>query len=164
MNENIVRIEAHTLIDHVFCDLLTTHGLTTRPEQVALSHLMLNTMLRGEIALCDAGTGIGKTLAYLTAGTAFLQYRAKMGLEFQPLMISTSSIALQRAIQREYLPQLSAALLEDGIIQNNPRGDPQGKIPLRLRPAAGTPPTAGGGEKRTKLWRDTSAGKHIGFR
>ena len=117
MNENIVRIEAHTLIDHVFCDLLTTHGLTTRPEQVALSHLMLNTMLRGEIALCDAGTGIGKTLAYLTAGTAFLQYRAKMGLEFQPLMISTSSIALQRAIQREYLPQLSAALLEDGIIQ-----------------------------------------------
>ena len=117
MNENIVRMEAHTLIDHVFCDLLPASGLTMRPEQVELSHQMLNTMLRGEIALCDAGTGIGKTLAYLTAGTAFLQYRAKMGLEFQPLMISTSSIALQRAIQREYLPQLSAALLENKIIQ-----------------------------------------------
>ena len=117
MNENIVRMEAHTLIDHVFCDLLPASGLTMRPEQVELSHQMLNTMLRGEIALCDAGTGIGKTLAYLTAGTAFLQYRAKMGLEFQPLMISTSSIALQRAIQREYLPQLSAALLENRIIQ-----------------------------------------------
>lgn len=29
---------------------------------------MLEAMLGGKIALCDAGTGIGKTYAYLVAG------------------------------------------------------------------------------------------------
>ena len=32
---------------------------------------MLDVMLNGEIALCDTGTGIGKTYAYLTAGIIF---------------------------------------------------------------------------------------------
>ena len=59
--------KAHALIDHIFTDLLPAQGMAERPEQLKLSHRMLDTMLEGGIALCDAGTGIGKTYAYLVA-------------------------------------------------------------------------------------------------
>ena len=55
------RKDPHQDIDHVFRDLLPAHGMVERPAQVELSHQMLDTMLNGSIALCDAGTGIGKT-------------------------------------------------------------------------------------------------------
>ena len=101
------RQDAHSAIDHIFKDLLPAQGMAERPEQVALSHRMLDTMLDSSIALCDAGTGIGKTYAYLVAGTMFHCLRANSGLEMKPVLVSTSSIALQNAIQREYLPLLS---------------------------------------------------------
>ena len=104
------------MIDHIFQDLLPACGMTKRPEQVSLSHLMLGAMLDGSIALCDAGTGIGKTYSYLAAGAAFLHFRAASGLEFQPIIVSTSSIALQNAIQNEYLPFLSDALVADSLL------------------------------------------------
>ena len=65
------RQNAHNDIDHIFKDLLPAQGMAERPEQAALSHRMLDAMLDGSIALCDAGTGIGKTYAYLVAGTVF---------------------------------------------------------------------------------------------
>ena len=110
------RQNAHNQIDHIFKDLLPVQGMAERPEQVALSHRMLDAMLDGSIALCDAGTGIGKTYAYLVAGTVFHRLRADSGLEVQPILISTSSIALQNAIQREYLPLLSAVLMAEDMI------------------------------------------------
>lgn len=58
------RKDPHQDIDHVFRDLLPAHGMVERPAQVELSHQMLDTMLNGSIALCDAGTGIGKTYVY----------------------------------------------------------------------------------------------------
>ena len=58
-------------------------------------------MLDGSIALCDAGTGIGKTFAYLTAGILHGKCRAAEGKPQRPILISTSSIALQSAIQKE---------------------------------------------------------------
>ena len=70
------RKNAHQEIDHIFKELLPAHGMAERPAQVDLSHRMLDAMLDGSIALCDAGTGIGKTYAYLVAGTVFLRCRA----------------------------------------------------------------------------------------
>ena len=116
MSTNNDRQTTHNIIDRIFHDLLPARGMAERPEQTALSHLMLDTLLNGSIALCDAGTGIGKTYAYLVAGAAFLRFRASDGQELHPIIISTSSIALQNAVQSEYLPTLSAALLEDGMI------------------------------------------------
>ena len=113
MNTNDNRLKAHKLIDHIFQDLLPAHGMAQRPEQIQLSHRMLDAMQDGRIALCDAGTGIGKTYAYLVAGTVFSRFRAASGLEALPILISTSSIALQNAIVREYLPFLSDALSDD---------------------------------------------------
>ncbi len=107
------RQNAHNEIDHIFKDLFPTQAMPERPEQIALSHRMLDAMLEGGIALCDAGTGIGKTYAYLVAGTVFSRFRASSGLEALPILISTSSIALQTAVRDEYLPFLSGLLLED---------------------------------------------------
>ena len=107
------RQNAHQEIDHIFKELLPAHGMAERPAQVALSHKMLDAMLDDSIALCDAGTGIGKTYAYLVAGIVFLRSRAARGLANRPILISTSSIALQNAVLDEYLPFLSSVLIED---------------------------------------------------
>ena len=115
MNTNDTnRQKAHAMIDHIFKDLLPAHGMVERSEQIKLSHRMLDTMLNGGIALCDAGTGIGKTYAYLAAAAAASRFGA--GLSRRPIIISTSSIALQNAVQTEYLPLLSCTLLADGQI------------------------------------------------
>ena len=107
--------DIHHLIDRIFKVLLPAHGMAERPEQIALSHKMLNAMLADDIALCDAGTGIGKTFAYLAAGIAFLQWRVQNHLHFMPITISTSSISLQNAIIKDYLPLLDQALKDDGF-------------------------------------------------
>ena len=110
------RQNAHNEIDHIFKDLLPAQGMAERPAQVALSHQMLDAMLDSAIALCDAGTGIGKTYAYLAAGAVFHRFRAAQDMASQPLLISTSSIALQNAVLNDYLPFLSGVLLEDGLL------------------------------------------------
>lgn len=110
------RQNAHNVIDHIFKDLLPEHNMAERSEQAALYHRMLDAMMDNSIALCDAGTGIGKTYSYLVAGIVFQKYRASSSESFQPVLVSTSSIALQNAVQREYLPFLSAVLMEDGLI------------------------------------------------
>ena len=66
MNNNDNRLKAHKLIDHIFQDLLPAHGMAQRPEQIQLSHRMLEAMQDGKIALCDAGTGSG--IVYLCHG------------------------------------------------------------------------------------------------
>ena len=114
MNTLINRENAHNEIDHIFKDLLPAQGMKERPEQMALCHRMLEAMMDGGIALCDAGTGIGKTFAYLVAGTVYHRFRTADGLANQPIIISTSSIALQRAVMNEYLPLLSSILMADG--------------------------------------------------
>ena len=105
------RKEAREDIDHIFKDLLPLQGMPERPEQIALSHRMLEAMQGGGIALCDAGTGIGKTYAYLVAGVVFHGLRPS-----RPILISTSSIALQKAVRDEYLPFLSTVLAADSMI------------------------------------------------
>lgn len=114
MNTNQYEQEAHEMIDHIFQEILPNYGMAERPAQIKLSHEMLEAMLGGKIALCDAGTGIGKTYAYLVAGA--VADRCRGTKPFQPILISTSSIALQSAVQEEYLPKLSHALLLAGLI------------------------------------------------
>lgn len=108
--------KAHEEIDYIFRTLLPQRGMAERPEQIRLCHSMLDAMLDGSIALCDAGTGIGKTFAYLAAGVLLGKCQAAEGKPQRPILISTSSIALQSAIQKEYLPLLSSVLLSEGLI------------------------------------------------
>ena len=104
-------------VEYVFRTLLPNFGMSVREEQIALARQLLDALLDKEIALCDAGTGIGKTYAYMCAAIVFQDVRESCGLPFQPIIISTSSIALQEAIQETYLPRLSEALLSVGMIR-----------------------------------------------
>ena len=110
MNINNDRNNAHSEIDRVFKILLPTRNMAERPAQVALSHQMLDAMLDGGIALCDAGTGIGKTYAYLVAGTAFSRFRAACGLAMRPIPSSFKAWALEN----QDIIRLPAAMREGG--------------------------------------------------
>ena len=110
--------KAHEEIDYIFKTLLPQRGMAERPEQIRLCHSILDAMLDGSIALCDAGTGIGKTFAYLTAGILHGKCRAAEGKPQRPILISTSSIALQGAIIHDYLPFLSKVMMADGMLDS----------------------------------------------
>ena len=75
---------------------------------------MLNALFFNKIILCDAGVGIGKTHAYLVACLLWRQFGPFF--ENRPITISTSSISLQEAIVRDYLPWFSDILLRHGIL------------------------------------------------
>lgn len=113
---------AHQEVEKIFRVLLPEQGLAVREEQIRLCHEMLDTLLGERIALCDAGVGIGKTYAYLVACVLLRKYSMLRGRgnpsEQRPVVVSTSSIALQKAIVTEYIPFLSRVLLEQGMIQS----------------------------------------------
>ena len=106
--------ESHRMAEQIFREILPRHGMAVREEQIALCHEVLDTLYNKEISLCEAGVGIGKTLAYLVACILWQMHRPSQ-LKM-PVVISTSSVALQDAILNEYLPDLSAVLLAEGII------------------------------------------------
>ena len=135
MNKPTLKEQAHGEIERIFRILLPQNGLAVREEQITLCHAMLDTLLLNNIALCDAGVGIGKTYAYLTAcillkkfaphgpagsqpvvvSTSSVAPHGPAGS--QPVVVSTSSVALQDAIIGEYIPFLSRIFLENRIIQ-----------------------------------------------
>ena len=107
--------ESHRMAEKIFREILPRHSMAVREEQIALCHEVLDTLYNKEISLCEAGVGTGKTLAYLVACILWQMHRPeRMKL---PSVISTSSVALQDAILTEYLPDLSAVLLGEGIIR-----------------------------------------------
>ena len=106
--------ESHRIAEKIFREILPRHGMAVREEQIALCHEVLDTLYNKEISLCEAGVGTGKTLAYLV-GCILWQMNRPERMKL-PIVISTSSVALQDAILTEYLPDLSAVLLAEGII------------------------------------------------
>ena len=108
--------ESHRIAEQIFREILPRHGMAVREEQIALCHEVLDTLYNKEISLCEAGVGIGKTLAYLVACILWQMHRPSQ-LKM-PVAISTSSVALQDAILTEYLPDLSAIMLAEGIIRD----------------------------------------------
>ena len=107
--------QSHRMAEHIFRDILPRRGMAVREEQIALCHEILDTLYNKEISLCEAGVGIGKTLAYLVACVLWQTNRPdRLKLS---VVISTSSVVLQDAIINDYLPNLSAIFLEERIIQ-----------------------------------------------
>ena len=103
MTTNELWEDAHKDISNIFEELLPGYGLTHRPEQEKLSHFMLETMIHSRIALCDAGTGIGKTFAYLVARTG-------------TSMIPASSRAADSKGRYSYFTAFCKAMLEVDMI------------------------------------------------
>ena len=107
------RSGASELLTHIFYDILPEYGLVLRENQLSLSLAMLEAMEKEKVALCEAEVGTGKTHAYLIAVVIYRLFYA----ERQPVVISTSTIALQKALTEEYIPQISEILLEHRIIE-----------------------------------------------
>ena len=105
--------QAHQETEHIFRGLLPRQGMAVREGQISLCHTMLDTLFQKKISLCDAGVGIGKTYAYLIACVLLKKYRPSY---IQPVVVSTSSVALQEAITKEYLPFLSQVLMENDLL------------------------------------------------
>jgi len=107
---------AHNDLEMIFRTLFPQYGMKEREGQIDLAHDMLSAMFGDNIMLSDAGTGIGKTYAYLVAAIVYHKYRNAAGEVNLPIAISTASIALQEAIYQEYIPFLSKILIRAGYI------------------------------------------------
>lgn len=127
--ESMQRGQAGELLERVFRELLPAHGYSVREPQAELARHIFDCLCRRNVTLAEAEVGVGKTLAYLTAAAIVKRGRvndfwfrgASPGQNwadsaFLPVVVSTSSIALQNALVREYIPELSRILQAGGII------------------------------------------------
>src|SRR5688572_6506295 len=72
----------------------------TRPGQLQMAHAVERALGEGRVLLCEAGTGTGKTLAYLVPAV----------LSGKKVVISTATRALQEQIYFKDLPLVAKAL------------------------------------------------------
>lgn len=103
---------AEELLIFLFDEILPRHGMTLRMRQRELSLEMLRALQENRLALCEAEVGTGRTHAYLLALAVYSLYSGKK----EPAVISTSTIALQKALTEEYIPQISGILMEHHVI------------------------------------------------
>lgn len=103
---------AQHLLSYIFDVILPQYGMAKRKSQKELALSMLRALQENKLALCEAEVGTGKTHAYILAVTIHNLFSQSK----TPTMISTSTIALQEAITKEYIPQISRILLEHRII------------------------------------------------
>ncbi len=94
-----------------FKKTLPGQGYTFREDQFALAKELWQAILDRKICIAEAGVGLGKTFAYLIPAVL-----VSRGADSMPVVISTSSIILQKAIVGEYIPELSRMLLENRLI------------------------------------------------
>lgn len=106
--------KAHRQVEQIFREVFPARGMAVREGQIRLCHTMLDTLFDRDVALCDAGVGLGKTYAYLVACVLWQLQRPRQMQ--RPVVISTASITLQNAILEEYIPFLSNSLIQNGYI------------------------------------------------
>ncbi len=117
------------ILRHVFETVMPQHDFIFRENQLGLAEHMLDTISRRGLSLAESEVGTGKTLAYLIS--AVLAKRGRINDSWlrgnipgqsyaeganMPVVIATSSIALQRALATDYIPEISCILMEHGII------------------------------------------------
>ena len=101
-----------------------------REEQIKLAEELLEAIAGRKTLLAEAPTGLGKTLAYIIIGLLIRRSAVNKTLSgsFFPgmscvewlrmgVLLSTSSIALQKAIYTEAIPKISMILEDWGIIR-----------------------------------------------
>lgn len=74
-----------------------------RPGQVQMAAGVARALAEGRVLLCEAGTGTGKSLAYLIPAVGLAKATGK------PVIVSTSSIPLQQQLLEKDLPLLAGA-------------------------------------------------------
>lgn len=128
--ENLLRDSLAGIQNHIFETILPEHGYGIREKQVELAAHILDAIGHRDISLSEAEVGTGKTHAYLIAAALAKRGRVNdfwlrgyypdqsyAASAYMPVVISTASIALQNAIVRDYIPEISRILMAHGIIR-----------------------------------------------
>jgi len=106
-------MEPHALLDASFAALARSwHGppaFEPRAGQVEMAHAVLDTLLHGGGRIVEAGTGIGKSLAYALPAVLWAW------LHDARVVVSTHTRNLQEQLVAHDLPRLWAALGLDGL-------------------------------------------------
>jgi ATP-dependent DNA helicase DinG len=100
-------------IDVLLTAAVSGIGGAERPGQVAMAEAVHKAMESRQHLAVQAGTGTGKSLAYLVPAL-----RHALGESNKPVVISTATIALQRQLIERDLPRLSASLA--GLLGREP--------------------------------------------
>ena len=106
-------------------------GGAERPGQVQMAEAVRHAIETGEHVAVQAGTGTGKSLAYLVPA---VRHAVTTG---STIVVATATIALQRQLIDRDLPRLTAALtpvLDREPVLRHPQGQAQLPVP---EPAAG---------------------------
>ena len=118
------------IMSEVFREILPHHGFSLRESQAKLADEIMAALNRRQVMLAEGETGTGKTWAYLVA--AILSKRGRVNdfwnmgfypkmqyveMAHMPIVVSTSSIALQKALVDDYIPMLSNILMAHGVIE-----------------------------------------------
>lgn len=103
------------LVDDIFAETGTLCGalrLEHRPEQEQMAHAIATALAGDAPLLFEAGTGVGKSLAYLIPGIIHAVDQSRQ------LIVSTHTISLQEQIEQKDLP------LCRRVFKNDPAGMP----------------------------------------
>ena len=128
--ESLIVGKLREILDAIFRDILPQHGYCIREQQIELAGHILDTIAKRQLTLAEAEVGTGKTLAYLLAAICVKRGRVNdfwnsglypdmsyVDMAHMPIVISTSSIALQNALIRDFIPNLSKILMAHHIIK-----------------------------------------------
>jgi ATP-dependent DNA helicase DinG len=134
ITEEEIKVEKHEfyvrLTHMIFEDILPKYGYVIRQGQVELAKEMVTSLINCNISICEAELGIGKTHAYIVAAilnsledryfnrirTSYPLTRDYYKTTKMPTVITTSSIALQKAIALDYIPEISRILIRHKLI------------------------------------------------
>ena len=131
VTEGVTLIKLKTVVRELFHEILPKYDeFKIREEQIALAEELLDAIAGRKTLLAEAPTGLGKTLVYIIIG--LLTRRAAINKTFSGsffptmscvewirmgVLVSTSSIALQKAICKDVIPKLSQIFEDWGIIR-----------------------------------------------
>ena len=121
------------LIDYIFRNVFVKNGYAIREDQIRLLKKIYEGIGKKKIFICEAGVGLGKTYAYLTAALVdriYLMHQKELKEkqssfgtlpQVPGIVVSTSSIELQHALSARYIAELSSMLLSEGLIPRSVR-------------------------------------------
>ena len=92
-------------LDTLLDAAVTAVGGETRPGQIAMAGAVRNALSEGDPLLVEAGTGTGKSLAYLVPAIAHCLERRD-----RRVVVATATLALQRQLVAHDLPLIAEAL------------------------------------------------------
>ena len=124
-NQAMVAVDAEEMAGHLSPEGLlsrTLPGFEWRPQQVKMMKAVAEAFNSGNHLMVEAGTGVGKSLAYLLPAVL---YSVKNGAR---VVVSTNTINLQEQLLNKDIPALRELLEDNEII---PRGE------LRVAPLKG---------------------------